>query len=82
MIQHIQNKYNGKVIYHDTDSAYSILDIKYKSMLGFSLKGTFGIKAEEKLHDANEFICLAPKCYAYSDGKDYYATSKGICLLK
>ena len=51
-------------------------------MLGFSLKGTFGIKAEEKLHDANEFICLAPKCYAYSDGKEYYATSKGICLLK
>ena len=31
------------------------------------MKGTFGIKAEEKLHDANEFICLAPKCYAYSD---------------
>ena len=58
------------------------MDIKYKSLQGFSLKGTFGIKSEEKLHEANEFICLSPKCYAYSDGKDFHATSKGISLIK
>ena len=46
------------------------------------MRGTFGIKSEEKLHDANEFICLSPKCYAYSDGKEFYATSKGMCLMK
>ena len=40
--------YKGMLLYSDTDSAYCLVPIEY-DVKGFTLKGTFGVKTEEKL---------------------------------
>ena len=43
------------------------MPIEYKDIKGFSLKTTFGVKNECKISDSNEFVCIAPKQYAYKN---------------
>lgn len=57
----IKYKYNGTLLYSDTDSCYCLLDKKYSGLKGFALKSTFGVKTEQKIDDANEFVAIAPK---------------------
>ncbi|CAL6094654.1 Conserved_hypothetical protein [Hexamita inflata] len=79
--QHVMEQYQGTVLYSDTDSVYCILNKKYKDLSGFSFKNTFGVKAEEKLKNVTEFVCIAPKQYGYKNiNNEQHCTSKGISL--
>jgi hypothetical protein len=59
-------------LYSDTDSVYCVVPIKYADIQGFPLRCTLGVKNEIKFNDANEWVCIGAKSYAYTNGKGKY----------
>jgi len=59
-------------LYSDTDSVYCMIPLKFKDVEGFSLKRTLGVKNEIAFKDANHFVCIGSKAYAYKNSKGDY----------
>ncbi|CAL6102645.1 Conserved_hypothetical protein [Hexamita inflata] len=78
--EHIRQNYKGEILYSDTDSCYCLVPIEFKSVQNFPLKMTLGIKNEIAISDANEWVCIGSKAYAYTNGKKYKQAGKGITI--
>ena len=57
----------GVPLYGDTDSVYCLLPKPDEKIEDLAFGSTFGIKNECHLDDANEYVCVAPKCYSYTN---------------
>jgi hypothetical protein len=56
-----------------------VIPNKYANVEGFALATTLGVKNEIKFQDANEWVCIGAKAYAYTNGKaKYNQTAKGL----
>jgi DNA polymerase elongation subunit (family B) len=71
--EQIKTAYEGEILYSDTDSVYCVIPNKYADMDGFALATTLGVKNEMKIKDANEWVCIGAKSYAYTNGKGKYS---------
>ena len=78
----IEKVYGGIVLYCDTDSVYCLMPKNHFDLEDMEFKMSFGIKDECHIKDANEWACIAPKCYSYTNGKNYCTTSKGVSIQK